>query len=103
MRKPTRADLEDVFKLREWLEGGAAAVAARRINPEQIARMKKTVEESRGTQRGTGANGIKLLRISFGRKDLMQLVPWASHERILLGATFANARLDAVRTIGVYH
>ena len=47
VRKPTRADLEDVYELREWLEGGAAAAAAQRINPEQIAQMKRTVEESR--------------------------------------------------------
>ena len=52
---------------------------------------------------GSEPNGIKLLRISFCRKDLMQFMPWASHERILLGATFANARLDAVRAMGVYH
>lgn len=43
--KPTRSDLEDLYQLREWLEGETAAEAARRINEPTLADLRQLCDE----------------------------------------------------------
>lgn len=42
VKKPDRGDLEDLYQLREWLETHAAAEAARRITPPELAELEQS-------------------------------------------------------------
>ncbi len=46
MKEPNRTELEDLYQMRQWVESGAAAEAAERIGPEQIAQLEATCAES---------------------------------------------------------
>ena len=47
MKKPSRRDLEEVYQLREWLEGLAAGEAAREATPAQIAELENACAQTR--------------------------------------------------------
>ena len=47
VKRLVRADLEDLYQFREWIEGEAAMEAARRIDQEQLARMEHACDEMR--------------------------------------------------------
>ena len=47
VHKPDRTDLEDLYQLRQWLEGEAAAEAARRIDEPHLAELERICNEMR--------------------------------------------------------
>ena len=61
VRKPDRADLEDLYQLREWLEPDAVAEAARRITDEQLAAAGGACGEMRAVAREFRDSGQRSL------------------------------------------
>ena len=61
VRKPDRADLEDLYQLREWLEPDAVAEAARRITGEQLAGAARACGEMRAVVRAFRDSGQRYL------------------------------------------
>ena len=47
VKRPSRKNIKDLFQIREWLEGEAAAEAAGRIHPEQLEDLQRSCDETR--------------------------------------------------------
>jgi DNA-binding GntR family transcriptional regulator len=66
VRKPSRAELEDLYQVRRWIESGAASEAARHIGPVEIAKLESAIAEGRAAalarrEAGDGKNEDGLL------------------------------------------
>jgi len=61
VRKPDRADLEDLYQLREWLEPDAVAEAARRVTDEQLGAGAEACVEMRSVVRAFRDGGQRCL------------------------------------------
>lgn len=87
VKKPSRADLEDVFELREWHEAGIAMAAATRITAEQIVRLEKAVQNHLAAARalrqsGTDrADGSIVYRAALAEIDFHMTLMHASGNR----------------------
>lgn len=46
VRIPSRAEMEELYQAREWLEGGAAAALARRRDSEKLQALQRFVDET---------------------------------------------------------
>ena len=57
IKKPDRAGLEDLYQMREWVEGGALAEAVRFIESAQITVLEKACDESRSIARAVREAG----------------------------------------------
>lgn len=61
VRRPDRADLEDLYQLREWLEPDAVAEATRRVADGQLARAGEACGEMRDVARAFRDSGDRSL------------------------------------------
>ena len=66
MKKPNRIELEDLYQMREWVESGVAAEAAKNISPEQVPLLEAACAESLSIARnirkaGKGRNAVAII------------------------------------------
>ena len=98
MKKPTRTELEDLYQLRQWVESGAVAEAARLIGPKQIAQLEAACAEGLAIGRD-----IRLARQGARRTDVIMdrcvKADLAFHMTLIQ----VSGNLLAMKTVGENH
>ncbi|MBN2291415.1 MAG: GntR family transcriptional regulator [Pirellulales bacterium] len=59
VKKPSRADLEDVYEVREWLETTAVVAATKRITSEKLNELQEICTESRRLAHEVRDSGLR--------------------------------------------
>lgn len=96
MAELSEQDIKEIYEVREALEGMAARLAALKIAPDELARLR----ESFASVRADGAEGDENLMEEIGDQLHQAILKSAGNGRIIRVLNSINGQLDIIKMMG---